>query len=63
MAPWVRSLFIHMLPRLLLMKRPSHSDLEEELAREYHPVLMEKLHSGAAYSCCLTLMARTIVFN
>lgn len=32
MAPWVRTLFIHMLPRLLLLKRPTYSDLEEELA-------------------------------
>ena len=35
MAPWVRTLFIHMMPRLLLMKRPSFNDLEEELASKY----------------------------
>ncbi|XP_054160123.1 acetylcholine receptor subunit alpha-like isoform X1 [Oppia nitens] len=32
MSPWVRTLFIHMLPRLLLMKRPSFHDWTEELA-------------------------------
>lgn len=40
MAPWVRTLFIHMMPRLLLMKRPSHSDLEEELARKLKNALL-----------------------
>jgi nicotinic acetylcholine receptor len=32
MTPWVRTLFIHMMPRLLLMKRPSFHDWTEELA-------------------------------
>jgi nicotinic acetylcholine receptor len=34
MSPWVRTFFIQTLPKFLLMKRPSLSDLEEELARE-----------------------------
>ncbi|KAI1301175.1 Acetylcholine receptor subunit alpha-like 1 [Halotydeus destructor] len=37
MAPWVRTLFIHMMPRLLLMKRPSLNDLEEELSKASMP--------------------------
>ncbi|CAG2178576.1 unnamed protein product, partial [Oppiella nova] len=32
MSGWVRTLFIHMMPRLLLMKRPSYHDWTEELA-------------------------------
>ncbi|XP_027198547.2 acetylcholine receptor subunit alpha-like [Dermatophagoides pteronyssinus] len=32
MTPWIRKVFIHILPRILLMKRPSSQDWHAELA-------------------------------
>ncbi|RWS22340.1 nicotinic acetylcholine receptor alpha4 subunit-like protein [Leptotrombidium deliense] len=41
MAPWIRTVFIHLMPRLLLMKRPSSHDLAEELANASKPSKVE----------------------
>lgn len=46
MAPWVRTLFIHVMPRLLMMKRPTYTELEEELASKF----------AAALTACLSFV-------
>jgi len=36
MAPWVRRVFIHILPRLLVMRRPGHQDKQNPIMRKYN---------------------------
>merc|ERR1711863_133239 len=35
MAPWVRRVFIHILPRLLVMRRPGNPDKQNPMMRKY----------------------------
>merc|ERR1711936_468351 len=35
MAPWVRKVFIHILPRLLVMRRPGNPDKQNPMMRKY----------------------------
>merc|ERR1712242_377930 len=35
MAPWDRRVFIHILPRLLVMRRPGHPDKQNPIMRKY----------------------------
>jgi nicotinic acetylcholine receptor len=36
MAPWVRRVFIHILPRLLVMRRPGQQDKQNPIMRKYN---------------------------
>ena len=36
MAPWVRRVFIHILPRLLVMRRPGQKDKQNPIMRRYN---------------------------
>merc|ERR1719331_2916888 len=35
MAPWIRRVFIHLLPRLLVMRRPGNPDKQNPMMRKY----------------------------
>lgn len=42
MAPWVRRVFIHILPRLLAMRRPGNLDKQNPIMRKYQQQYIKK---------------------
>ena len=46
MSPWIRKVFIHILPGLLLIKRPSSKECQAELAGKKLKNLNHSIHIG-----------------